>query len=505
MLKIHNVEQGTDEWLDLRQKHLTASNAPAMMGESPYCTRNTLIKTLATNERPEVSDYMQGIFERGHKAEADARDLLETETMRNYPAIVGTKNVEGLPLLASLDGYCEETGDIFEHKLWNEKLVLAVEAGELPDQYCWQLEHQMLVFGQNSATFIVSDGTIANRRVLSYQSDDKRRKALIAGWKQFQKDLNDYEPEIEEESIKPTEAHTFPLVTYEVQGSMIVSNIGEVLPAIKAKAEQEMSRKLETDQDFADKDTLNKATKAARTKLKAVIASVKKEFVSFAEFSDIAQEVDSVLQKMQSSGEKQVKDAKTAKKQAIIDAATSKFRAFVDNCDTQIDPLRIHNIATILPDWGTAIKGKRNIESLKNAVDSELAKAKIELNQVLDVVIPNQKYYNDKAADYMFLFRDIEQIINRDTETFKGLVSARIVDHKQLEQERLERATRKDAALQEGKKEAIPPEIQEIIPQEIQEAVPPVSTLEKNINNWAVKYDISALALTALFEILNGE
>ena len=65
------------------------------------------------------------------------------------------------------------------------------------------------------------------------------------------------------------------------------------------------NRVLENDQDFADKDSFNKAVKKARKSLKEKVDSAKGEFSSFEEFSNVAVEIDKVLQKLQSEGESQ--------------------------------------------------------------------------------------------------------------------------------------------------------------------------------------------------------
>jgi len=41
-MKTLNLKQGTKEWHEHRNKHFNASDAPAMMGASPYKTRNRI-------------------------------------------------------------------------------------------------------------------------------------------------------------------------------------------------------------------------------------------------------------------------------------------------------------------------------------------------------------------------------------------------------------------------------------------------------------------------------
>lgn len=53
-MKIHNLIQGSPEWLAYRAKHFNASDAPAMMGCSPYKTRAQLLRELHTGIAPDV-------------------------------------------------------------------------------------------------------------------------------------------------------------------------------------------------------------------------------------------------------------------------------------------------------------------------------------------------------------------------------------------------------------------------------------------------------------------
>src|SRR3990170_5008457 len=121
-MKIHDVIQGSDEWHALRATYYTASEAPAMMGISKYITRTELLRQKATCLTPDVSIAQQRLFNTGHEAEASARPIAEKIIGESlYPATVSTE-IDGLPLLASLDGMTMDGSVIFEHKLINNEL-----------------------------------------------------------------------------------------------------------------------------------------------------------------------------------------------------------------------------------------------------------------------------------------------------------------------------------------------------------------------------------------------
>lgn len=448
---IHNVKQGTQEWHELRDNSFTASNAPAMKGESKFKSRTKLMQELKFGLKETITDYKQKIFDKGHAAEDAAREIIELETFEDFAPAVGSVELDGMVLLASLDGLSLDSNVVWEHKLWNETLAENVRNKTLEPMYYWQLEHQLLVFGLDKALFTVSDGTSNNFETMEYNSHPDRRKELIAGWKQFAEDMKTFEMEAKQE-IVVAEKCSIPMIQCSVNGSQITTNISNCLVEVKALAEVEMSRELDTDQDFANKDQLNRDVKAARSELKNRVAEIKGKFVSYSEFESIAQDMDDVLQMMQSHGEKQVKKAKEAKKKAIKDAGEKLLSDLACQCEAQIKPMSLTRIANLtMPDFDLAMKNKRTIESLKSAVDGEVAKAKIEINAVMDRVLPNLKYLVEHDEGYTFLFNDIEQFVNQESEPFQAIVKSRISEHKTKEEEKLE-AQREEMRVEEERK-----------------------------------------------------
>ena len=117
-MKILNLIQGSREWLAHRAAHFNASDAPAMMGCSPYKMRTVLLHELHTGIVPEVDIATQKRFDNGHRAEALARPLAEKIIGDDLYPVTGTEG----RLSASFDGLTldEQTG--FEHKALNADL-----------------------------------------------------------------------------------------------------------------------------------------------------------------------------------------------------------------------------------------------------------------------------------------------------------------------------------------------------------------------------------------------
>lgn len=428
----HNVVQSTKEWHELRAKHFTASEAAAMMGVSKYTSRQQLLHEKATGQAPEFTPSQLRIFARGHAAEAGARPIVAKIVGDDLFPVTGTSE-EHPHLLASLDGITMLGDIVFEHKLWNEALAENVRNDIIEPHYFWQLEQQLLVSGAEKAIFVVSDGTEANMVWMWYEPVPERRQDLLAGWEQFAKDLAEYKPEAKQELVEAEEVY-LPALSARVDGTMVVSNIVGCLPQLRTLAETEISKPLETDLDFANKEQLIRSVKTTREKLKVLTEATIANFDSLQEFKDAAGEADRILQQLQSHSEKLVKARKEEIKQQIIIHGENALNAHIGELNIRLDKVML---PAINADFGSAIKGKKKLDNMKDAVADTLAKAKIEANRIAVAIEDNLKVLASEAEDYEFLFSDLQQVITKDHADFINLVKARVIEHQQAEEARL--------------------------------------------------------------------
>ena len=117
-MKTHNLVQGSPEWHAHRSTHFNASDAPAMMGCSPYKTRTELLHELKTGIAPTVDAATQRRFDEGHRIEALARPLAEEIIGEVLYPVVGSEG----ELSASFDGLTMDESIDFEHKSLNAEL-----------------------------------------------------------------------------------------------------------------------------------------------------------------------------------------------------------------------------------------------------------------------------------------------------------------------------------------------------------------------------------------------
>lgn len=429
-MTIHEVAQGSPEWHALRASHFTASEAPAMMGAHKSIKRTDLLHAKKTGLDREVHWWVQKhLFDKGHEAEAMARPIVERIIGEDLYPVVGTRG----NLLASLDGIDMLETVVFEHKMLNRDLVEQIRAGELEPHYYWQLEQQLLVSGAERAIFACSDGTEENLYWLEYRPVPGRAEALVAGWKQFEEDLAAFQPSAPAEPAAVGRApEHLPALHIEVTGMVTASN----LQAFREHAVAVfggISRDLQTDQDFANAESTVKWCKTVEERLEAAkqhalsqTASIDELFRTIDEISDSARATRLELDKL-------VKARKEARRLEIKQGAEQALAAHIAAINQRLGKVRLPAIAA---DFAGAIKGKRTLSSLQDAVDTELARAKIKASEVAAGIEVNLASLRELAAEHAFLFADAQQLVLKASDDLVAIIKARIADHQQAEQRR---------------------------------------------------------------------
>lgn len=146
------MEQKTDKWLEWRKQGIGASDAPIIMGVSPYKTRYELwLEKTGQREDEQPTWAMQ----RGIDMEAKARAHYELKYNADMPPAV-VEHQQHPYLRASLDGFNGKT--VLEIKCpGKEDHALALN-GIVPPKYYPQLQHQLMVTGAGCAHYWSFDG-----------------------------------------------------------------------------------------------------------------------------------------------------------------------------------------------------------------------------------------------------------------------------------------------------------------------------------------------------------
>lgn len=429
-MKIHNVAQGSAEWHALRAKHFTASEAPAMMGASKYQTRTDLLTMKKTGFTPEVTQAQQYIFDKGHATEALARPLVEVMIGEELYPVVGTDG----NLLASMDGATMLGETLFEHKLWNESLVAQVKAGQLDPHYYWQLEQQLLVSGAERVIFVCSDGTAENFVHMEYRPVAGRAAQLVEGWKQFEADLANFEMAEAPSIVVGKAPDELPALRIELTGMVTASNL-KVFEDSALAVIDSVKTTLQTDQDFAD---AKKAVKWCGD-VEEAVAVAKKQALSQTQSID---ELFSSLDRISAHArETRLKVDKLVKAQELLVKTNIKQKAeqaLADHVAAINKTLGRVTLPAVASDFAGAMKNKRTIASLQDAVDTELARAKIAASQSADAIRLNLTSLAELAPDHAFLFNDIQQLVLKANDDLVALIKVRISEHQKAEEQKAE-------------------------------------------------------------------
>ncbi|MCQ9618347.1 Heme peroxidase [Paenalcaligenes niemegkensis] len=427
MMQTHQVHQGTDEWISLRAKHFTASEAPAMMGASSKVRRNELLHMKATGTEREFSDWVQHhLFDKGHEFEALARPIVEDQIGEELFPITGTRTVDGLDLLVSLDGATMLGETIFEHKMWNEGLAAAVRAGDLDPEYYWQLEQQLLVSKADKAIFVVSDGTTENFESMTYMPVKGRAEQLIAGWKQFQSDLETYVVIEEKPQAVGRSPDNLPALRIELSGQVTTSNLAE----FKVHALEVLSainRELKNDQDFADAEKTVKWCKEVEDKIGAAKEHALSQTVTIDQAFKVMDDVSEEVRRIRLELDRLIKAEKENIRNKIRQDAINDFNDHINNIN---ETLEIVRLPVIECDVAGAMKGKRTLATLEDAAQTAAANAKIEATQLAEKVIKRLELITELGVEHPALFPDKQQLVQHDDVTLRTLIDARITQHK---------------------------------------------------------------------------
>jgi len=167
------LAQNTNEWLSWRREGIGASDAPVIMGHSPWQQESELLllKTGRKTEAP-ANHAMQ----RGKRLEPLARLAYVNHTgIEVEPMCV--QSLAKTWMRASLDGLSPDGGHVVEIKCPGEKDHQTAVAGMVPEKYYAQLQHILAITGlaQISYWSFRFDHTV----LLKIQRDDGFISSLI--------------------------------------------------------------------------------------------------------------------------------------------------------------------------------------------------------------------------------------------------------------------------------------------------------------------------------------
>lgn len=178
-MRIVELTQNTDEWIEWRRGKRMASEAAAALGKSPYMSRRKLAEVKRGVSEVYVNEHMK----RGVQNESKARLLAESQLGKFFSPIVVELGLYG----ASLDGMADD-GTLIEIKTASSstsKLWEHAKRGEIPEHNLYQLCQQYAVSSASEAFFCVFLPEDETLHVIRYNFSPAMWDEIQRGWSQF--------------------------------------------------------------------------------------------------------------------------------------------------------------------------------------------------------------------------------------------------------------------------------------------------------------------------------
>ncbi len=194
-ITIHNVEQDTDEWHELRRGILTSSRAgqfvtpKTLQVASNENTRATTYQIAAERINDWVEpEYLSWDMQRGHFDEPDARDLYSKTFAEVTEVGFITRDDWGFTFGFSPDGLVGDDGLIEIKSRIPKHHVKTIDIDEVPSEFVAQCQMGLLVSGRSWLDFV---SYCAGMRlyVKRIHPDPQWQEALIAAGRQLEADV----------------------------------------------------------------------------------------------------------------------------------------------------------------------------------------------------------------------------------------------------------------------------------------------------------------------------
>lgn len=433
-----DVQQGTPEWHAHRAKTHNASDAPAMMGASPYVSRTELVRRVATGIVPEVDPATQRRFDDGHRVEPALRALAESLTGEEFFPVVAVSG-DGY-LGASFDGVTMDEEIIFEGKQSNASKIADIERDVIPPVDYWQIVHQFAV-AEKAVTclYLVGDGSKSGTAHMVIDRDRVKHDIpkLRAAWEQLDKDVAAYAPEPAAPIVVAAPVTALPAVTVQIDGQIAVrENFAVFETAARDFIENKLIRKPETDQDFADLDLQIKAMKNAE----AALDAAESQMLAQIQTVDAAKRHKDALHKLirdnRLMAERLLTNEKDRRRGEIVEKSRKAYAFYVEAVNHQF--VGRATLPVIAADFAGAVKGKRTIASITEACETELARVKVEIDLAAKDITTNLAVIDEIAKEHAFLVRDVRDLVTVNPAHLPGVIKGRIAEYEAEQQRKLD-------------------------------------------------------------------
>ena len=432
------LTQGSHEWLQHRANCLNASDLAAAMGVSKYTTRAELIKRLATGIVPEVDAATQARFDKGHANEAAAAPLAEEAIGEGLYPMVLAAEVHGLTrrLSASYDGLTLMQEKSWENKFPNAALVASLQAGVIPAEYHPQMEQGLMLSGAEKCLFTA--GEVAS---MWYHSNPELRAKIIPTWKQIEADVLAYVPTESAPAVVAAPVEALPAVSVRMDGALAIqSNLPNFLEALRAYVAK-LPANPSTDQEFADTEAACKSLKKAEEALDAAEAGALASMSDVEAMRRMVADCKALARTTRLAHEKLVAARKDAIRVELVTKAQGDLGRHIRELNAAM-PGDFLPANQVHADFGGVIKGKKTVDSIRDALGTELARAKIAAGELATRIHANIKTIKESGL----VVHDTAALVLKAPEDLANVLAVRKAEQERCENEAREKIRAEEQA-----------------------------------------------------------
>lgn len=179
-MKIINVQQGTQEWLEHRLGKFTASQAQAIAtaGKGLDTLVYDKVAELLTNKKPEV--YTNEDMERGNQLEDMARSAYELNTSNDVVQVGFIELNDRVG--CSPDGLVGDDG-LVEIKCPKDRVYVEyMHTKKIYTKYMWQMQFQLYVTGRDWCDYVVYNKNFDTSTIIArVEKDQEAQQKIISG------------------------------------------------------------------------------------------------------------------------------------------------------------------------------------------------------------------------------------------------------------------------------------------------------------------------------------
>lgn len=184
-MKVVNKTQNTHAWKEWRGMGLGASDAPIVMGDSPWMTPFELwLDKTGIKGKPEANAFAVVAMRRGVNLEPVARKMFEEKMGYKFPP-TSAEDEDYAFLRASFDGYCEELNAIVEIKCPGKEDHSKAVKGKVPSKYMAQLQQQLSISGAKVCYYFSWDGESKEGALVEVLPDKVYQEQLFENMVKF--------------------------------------------------------------------------------------------------------------------------------------------------------------------------------------------------------------------------------------------------------------------------------------------------------------------------------